>query len=385
MDRIIIPQAYEGFDFTRSWGDMQRFDWIKAMKDVPQDPVHHAEGDVHIHTGMVLDAMTKDPAWRSLDSYTRSLEYVAAVMHDVAKPLTTDFKINGRIGHPGHSPKGALMARRLLWEMDYPFPFREAICGQVLFHQMPYWLITEDNVEKRLARLTHMARADLLSILARADIKGRVCEDQEGVLENIELFGMLAEEHKCFSKPLEFSDAHTRYSYFRGKCASRHDVVFDDTWGEVIVMCGLPGSGKDTWIKEHAGDLPVISYDDMRRAEGIKHGDKVGTGRIRQEATERAKEFLRAKKPFVWNATNLQRTRRRPLIDMASDYGARVRIVYVEAFHDDTFRQNKDREHTIPEEAIRKMSRSWELPTLIEAQEVEYWVGGMKVESPIWG
>ena len=41
--------------------------------------------------------------------------------------------------------------------------------------------------------------------------------------------------------------------------------MYDDTWGEVILMCGLPGTGKDTWIRENCPDLPVVSLDEIRK------------------------------------------------------------------------------------------------------------------------
>jgi hypothetical protein len=43
---------------NKQWTDLEnRFDWVKRMKVVPQDPRYHAEGDVAIHTQMVLEAV----------------------------------------------------------------------------------------------------------------------------------------------------------------------------------------------------------------------------------------------------------------------------------------------------------------------------------------
>ena len=35
------------------WDDLQAFDWVRALASCPQDPIHHAEGDVWIHTRMI--------------------------------------------------------------------------------------------------------------------------------------------------------------------------------------------------------------------------------------------------------------------------------------------------------------------------------------------
>lgn len=34
----------------------QRFSWVEEMHHTPQDPEHHGEGDVGVHTEMVLNA-----------------------------------------------------------------------------------------------------------------------------------------------------------------------------------------------------------------------------------------------------------------------------------------------------------------------------------------
>ena len=44
----------------------QRFNWVEEMHQVPQDPFHHAEGNVGIHTEMVLNALTKMDAYQQL-------------------------------------------------------------------------------------------------------------------------------------------------------------------------------------------------------------------------------------------------------------------------------------------------------------------------------
>ncbi len=72
----------------------------------------------------------------------------------------------------------------------------------------------------------------------------------------------------------------------------------------------------------------------------------------------------------MWNATNLNRQRRAPIVQMAADYGARVRIVYLEVPQAVLFEQNRAREGVVPKQVIRRMTERWEVPSLTEAHEV---------------
>jgi predicted kinase len=91
---------------------------------------------------------------------------------------------------------------------------------------------------------------------------------------------------------------------------------------------------------------------------------------VEQAAKERAKEHLRKGTRFVWNATNLNRQRRGPIVEMAADYGARVRIVYLEVPRTVLFEQNRAREAVVPWPVIQRMTERWEVPSLTEAHSV---------------
>lgn len=52
--------------------------------------------------------------------------------------------------------------------------------------------------------------------------------------------------------------------------------LYDDTWGEVILMSGLSGIGKDIWIQNHMPDIPMISLDEIREELNIRPIDPQG-------------------------------------------------------------------------------------------------------------
>ena len=68
-------------------------------------------------------------------------------------------------------------------------------------------------------------------------------------------------------------------------------------------MSGLPGAGKDAWIGNNRPDLPVVSLDAVRDSIGERASGN--QGRVIQAAYEMARDHLRKKQDFVWNATNI--------------------------------------------------------------------------------
>jgi predicted kinase len=352
------------------WDELQVFDWIRALEACPQDRIHHAEGNVWIHTRMVLETLLAMPGFRALGDDDRRAVHVACLMHDIAKPFTTRTEEDGRVTAKGHSRAGELLARRLLWELGAPFALREQVCALIRYHQIPFYLIERDDARKVAAEVSLSARCDLLALVAEADIRGRICADMGRIVDSIELFREFCREEGCFDAPRPFASPHTRVVYFRSD--GRHPDVeaFDDTRSEMVMMCGLPGAGKDTYVRDHLGALPVVSLDALRAELEI---EPTGSqGQVVQAAREQAREHLRRHEPFVWNATNLNRQRRGPILSMAADYGARIRIVYVEAPAAALFARNRTREASVPEQVIRRMSERWEVPSLTEAHEVVY-------------
>ena len=90
------------------------------------------------------------------------------------------------------------------------------------------------------------------------------------------------------------------------------------------------------------------------------------------KANERAKELLRKKQPFIWNATNITTDIRKLLIPLFEDYGARVKIVFLETEWNEELRRNASRKAEVPKHAIEKMLSRLEIPEPFEAQSVEY-------------
>jgi putative nucleotidyltransferase with HDIG domain len=81
---------------------------VAAMKGVAQPPEYHPEGDVWVHTLLLLEKL-RDP--------TPTLA-LGALLHDVGKPPT--FRIAERIRFDGHVEEGVRMARQILTRLRFP-------------------------------------------------------------------------------------------------------------------------------------------------------------------------------------------------------------------------------------------------------------------------
>jgi len=366
-----------------NWDELTNsYSWISDMQGVPQDPIWHAEGDVYIHTKMVTDKLLESAEFKQLNNQDKHILVAAALFHDIEKrSTTTEEEIDGklRIVSPRHAKKGEYTTRQILYsEMNAPFTIREQICKLVRLHGLPIWAISKENPNKEVIYASTVVNTYLLSILAKADILGRICEDQEEILLKIELFNELCRDNNCLAKKREFKSNYGRFLYFNKEESYPDYLPFDDLICTVTVMCALPGSGKDTYIRNNL-DQPILSLDDIRRKHKISPTDKKGNGQVIQKAKETAKEYLRAKTSFVFNATNITRDMRSRWISLFTDYNARVKIIYIEVPYKTLLQQNSSREHKVPEEVIHKLIGKLEIPTLQEAHEVEYIINEEKI------
>jgi predicted kinase len=293
----------------------------------------------------------------------------------VSKCRTTAIDpISGNISHPGHSKVGSIDARIALWDVGAPFNVREAVCRLISVHQVPMFAFGQTSnaysPEFVIRKLSHQVDLSLLVMLAEADIRGRICDDQQKVLDDIALFGELAIDEKCYSSPRLFADNHTRVSYFRGAGVHPDYKLFQELGSKVTVMCGLPASGKDTWVATNRKGQPVVSFDDARMELGLKHGKNEGA--VAHRAFDKAKELLRNKESFVWCATHLSEQMRAKTLDLLYRYNAEVEIVYLEQSRLELLRRNTKRDSSLTNKALLGMLWKWEIPLPTEAHQVTY-------------
>lgn len=335
------------------------------MQVCPQDPRHHAEGDVWTHTIMVLDALKSIPEYQELDQNLQILLLHAALLHDVAKPVCTRTD-NGHIVSPGHAKVGEKIARTILWDMD--FTFREQVCALVRLHGLPLWGFDKPNPDRAAILASWRITNDLTWILAKADVLGRQTSSTNELLYRLDLYRELCFENECFYVERPWHNEHSRFRYFWSE-ETWPVEVYDDTQFEIVIMCGIAGSGKDTWIEENRTGWPVISLDQIREELMIEPGDRFGQGKVAQTAYERAKVFCRQHQSFIWNSTNLTSDLRARLVQTLRVYQPRFTIIYLETDKETIFAR---RRNDIKNVVLERMWRILEMPQQGEAHRLYY-------------
>ncbi|QEG25261.1 AAA family ATPase [Mariniblastus fucicola] len=353
------------------WAESQP--WCAPMRNCQQDPQWHAEGDVWTHTRMVLDELLQLDEYADLPRHEQIVLLLTAIFHDSGKPATTIVEEStGRIRSPKHAAIGTRIARRQLMEIGCPLEIREHVCHLVLFHGRPPYLGSNRSAADDVIRVSTFLCNRMLYLFALADTRGRICTSSENgnPEEILELWKLESQELNCFDSHYEFSNDHARFLYYRSQLDNLHYQPFEDFRCRMTLTSGLPGAGKDNWLEENRGDLPVVSLDSIRR--DLKVDPKGNQGVVIQKAKEMCRHFLRDRVDFAVSATNVTRQIRQLWIDLGASYNARIEIAYVEPPLGVIYEQNRSREgiDAVPAKVIDRLISKLDPPTLAECHEL---------------
>ena len=169
-----------GLDWLLKLGAIEQvFPEIQTLIGVPQDPEWHPEGDVFVHTLLVVDR-----ARELIDDlpYARQVTVMlAALAHDFGKPPTTEF-IEGRWRSRGHEEAGVEPAHRFLDRINIHtidgYDVRRQVVALVREHLKPgeFYKKRDEVGEGAFRRLARRCEPDLLYRVARSDSLGRNAE-----------------------------------------------------------------------------------------------------------------------------------------------------------------------------------------------------------------
>jgi tRNA nucleotidyltransferase (CCA-adding enzyme) len=157
----------------------QLFPEMKALVGVPQEAEWHPEGDVDVHTLLVVDR-----ARELIDDlpYAKKVTVMlGALCHDFGKPATTQF-FDGRWRSHAHDEAGVEPTVSFLDKLGIftinGFDVREQIIQLVRYHLKPgeFYKQRETLGDGAFRRLARKVEPDLLYRVSRADTLGRNAE-----------------------------------------------------------------------------------------------------------------------------------------------------------------------------------------------------------------
>ena len=189
-----------GFQLAMDLGVVQRvLPEMSPLVGCKQEPEWHPEGDVWVHTLMVVDKARELNG--DLDRARLATVMLGAVCHDLGKPTTTAF-VDGRIRSLDHEQAGVAPTLTLLDRLNVHsiegFDVRGQVVGLVAHHLKPGAFRKAGNVgDGAFRRLAQKVDLELLARLARADCLGRTgtfdCSAMDWFLERARALGV---EHR---------------------------------------------------------------------------------------------------------------------------------------------------------------------------------------------
>ncbi len=373
--------------------------WLYNLEHTPQDPEWHGEGNVKIHTGMVLDELylllASDA--KHIVGWKRQALILGAALHDIGKTVQThEAEIDGirRTVSPRHEEVGRNYLAFKIMHWALPFKVMRMVLNLVGEHHMPRRLILRELKKKAYLKLSRDVDLELLYFLEVADMRGRICADLSEQLLHMEEFKLFAQEYGVWDSDYTDGVRAVLDAPLADLKASEKDYVFGRTLthlesgkiqmaeegisttyehranhSHLVVFCGPSGSGKSTFINENYPEYALVSLDKLREKINGKRGIQKHKGEIIRQAKEELKCALREKSNVVWDATNLRRDFRESICKLGYDYHALVTLVVFLLPEVTVFKNNRNRVHVVPEEIMLKQIDSYQFPIVSEADQ----------------
>lgn len=180
-------------------GILNYFVELKSLKNCIQDEEYHPEGDVWVHTCMVVDEMAKR---KTNDSKKDLILMLACLCHDLGKPFCTK-EINGHITSYKHESLGVEPTKTFLSKLCDEKKLIEEVCSLVKYHLAPFQFYLHNSSLKAVKRLSLKVNIKNLCLVALSDCLGRDIKDKEKCHKAVVWLLNLSEELNISNEPLK--------------------------------------------------------------------------------------------------------------------------------------------------------------------------------------
>lgn len=304
---------------------------------------YHQEGDIWTHTMMVCKQAENSPY----------LIKIAALLHDIGKPDTRNINPkNGYVSFFNHDAVSAFKALNILKRPELNLKNSDIIhiFNLIALHTQVF---KQDLDQLQNTFMGNQELADDLIRLGTADSDGRFTS----------------------------TPSHTRKDFFNvpilGKKESKK---------EVIIMCGVPGSGKSTYIDKNFPEAVIVSRDNcLMDVATSQFPDKNFTyneafKKVNQKLVDKALKgrFFTAKcagdtgTTIVVDMTHMsKKSRKKSLSYFGPEYKKKCVVMLTDL--ETIYLRNQNRTgKVIDNRVIQRMMKSFYPPMLNEFDEIEY-------------
>lgn len=134
----------------------------------------------------------------------------------------------------------------------------------------------------------------------------------------------------------------------------------------LIMLKGLPASGKSTWAKQKATDhgYKRVNKDDLREMIDSSKWSKQNEKLILEARDSLVKLWLREGKHVIVDDTNFSPKHESKLKELAKANGAQFQIKYFDIDLDEAIRRDQLRQKSVGSKVIRSMWEKYILPSL---------------------
>ncbi|EKQ57797.1 MULTISPECIES: HDIG domain-containing metalloprotein [unclassified Clostridium] len=174
--------------------DKYPFSMIKDLNEVDQNPKFHPEGNVFIHTMMVIDEGAKN---RDKSEDKRAFMW-ALLLHDIGKKPTTKLR-KGRLTSYNHDIVGADMAEEFLNYFNEEESFIKEVRGLIRWH-MQSLFVTKEMKFQNIDGMLEDVKVNEIVLVSLSDRLGRGNLDYNEVSDTIDQINKFREKISRFVK-----------------------------------------------------------------------------------------------------------------------------------------------------------------------------------------
>lgn len=231
------------------------FPEVEALIGVPQNPRYHAEGDVWVHTMMVLDSAVR---YVHEGRVSNSLAFMlSALCHDFGKVVATEF-VNGAIHAYGHEIKGLPIVKIFLTRLTNEKDIIRYVLNMTELHMKPNSMASANSSIKKTNRMfDESIDPEGLICMALSDSDGQVIGDDS-------ILSVSGTNETFLYERMEIYIKYMSCPYVTGKDLVEAGVKPGKQMGELLEYAHklrLAGVKKDVAIKQ------VISFAQKKASD----------------------------------------------------------------------------------------------------------------------